>query len=398
MGKHLAASSNPRARWMALVAGCVAVLAACGGGTTGGTSTGNTAGVAHAKANLAKYPNEVSYPPPGPAFNTSSAAGKTVEYIGVDMSVPILQTISGQLQEALGHVGAKLFICDGKGNPTEWKRCADQGIARKVAAIIVESFPPELITQSIQAASAAGIPVIDGNNGDPTATGNSDSTQPDAFLKGESARVAFEYSLSGILTADWVIADSNGTAHVLILGTSDVPNTKALINKGMEAEFATYCPGCAVTRKDVPIAQWATGLGPLTQSSLASDPTIKYVMPCFDGMSTFTNPAITQAGKASTVKVATFNADLDPMKNMAAGNLVTVDVGSQNPYEGWAYADQALRLMTGNPPVANEKVPVRVFDRNNVKGLSLTPDAEKSGIWYGPSTYKQMFLGLWGAS
>src|SRR5579883_69647 len=122
--------------------------------------------IATAQANLKAYMGQMKWQAPGPAFNASKAKGKTVWYIGIDMSVPILQTISGQLTEALKHVGVSVHVCDGKGNPTEWKRCADNAVAQKAGAIIVESFPPELITSSIAAANKAGIPVIDGNNGD----------------------------------------------------------------------------------------------------------------------------------------------------------------------------------------------------------------------------------------
>jgi ribose transport system substrate-binding protein len=152
-----------------------------------------------------------------------------------------------------------------------------------------------------------------------------------------------------------------------------------------------------MTTKSVPIAQWSTNLGPLTQSSLSSDPKITYIIPAYDGMSTFVLPAIRQAGKADSVKVATFNADLDPMQNMAKGNMIGVDVGSHNTYEGWAYADQALRLMTGQDPLKDELVPIRVFTADNVKDLQLTPAAEKSGIWYGQPTYEAEFKKLWGA-
>ena len=85
------------------------------------------------------------------------------------------------------------------------------------------------------------------------------------------------------------------------------------------------------------------------------------------------------------------------MKKMAAGQSIVVEVGSHNAYEGWAYADQSLRLMTGQQPLANELVPARVFDRNNVKELQLTPEAERSGVWFGDDSYKSKYTALWGA-
>jgi ribose transport system substrate-binding protein len=361
----------------------------CGSSKSGGASSaksGDTAGVQQAAAAYKAEMGTVKWKAPGPAFDASKAAGKTVHYVGVDMSIPILQTISSELKVALAKVGAKLVICDGKGQPTQWKSCADDAVNRKAGAIIVESFPAQLIAGSLANAKKAGIPVIDGNNADPT----------DPLLKDIDARVAFQYSKSGRLVSDWVIADSKGKANVLILATSDVPNSKAVVNNGYEAELKDKCPGCKFKTKNLPIAQWSTNLGPLTQSSLSSDPNIDYIIPAYDGMSTFVLPAIRQAGKADKVKVATFNADLDPMQNMAKGNIITVNVGSHNTYEGWAYADQALRLMTGQKPLGDELVPLRVFTRDNVGALKLDSATEKSGDWYGDPTYKTEYAKLWG--
>src|SRR5262245_27902107 len=301
-------------------------VAACGGSDNSSSGTGSSTSasgdegansqVAAAEAAYKAEMGEAQWKAPGPAFDASKAAGKTVYYIGVDMSIPILQTIAGQLKAALATAGAKLVVCDGKGQPTEWKSCADNAVARKAGAIIVESFPADLIAGSLANAKKAGIPVIDGNNADPT----------DPLGPGTDARVAFQYSKSGRLVSDWVIADSKGKANVLILATSDVPNSKAVVKNGYEAELKEKCPGCKFTTKSIPIAQWSTNLGPLTQSSLNSDPNINYIIPAYDGMSTFVLPAIRQAGKADKVKVATFNADLDPMQNMAKGNMIGVDV------------------------------------------------------------------------
>jgi ribose transport system substrate-binding protein len=374
------------------------VIAGCGSSRSSSSSAGNAASngssstsggssqVQAAKAAYEAYMGPAMWKPVGPPFDARKAAGKTVWYIGIDMSEPILHTISDQLKAALATVGVNLQICDGEGRPTQWNACANDAVDRHANAIIVESFSPLLVASALARAKAAGIPVINGNTGDPTAP----------LSPGTDANVAFQYSESGRLTSDWVIADSNGKANVLVLATSDAPNSSALVNSGYLAEFKAKCPGCTVTTKDVAVSQWSTGLAPLTESSLTANPNIDYVIPAYDGMSTFVDPAIQSAGKANSVKVATFNADLEPMQQMAKHNLIEVDVGSDNSYEGWAYADQALRLMTGNKPVANELVPVRVFTRDNVNSFHLTQAADSSGVWFGPPTYVAEYKKLWG--
>lgn len=349
----------------------------------GDTSAG---GVKKAEARIADFSEEPAWSPPGPAFDASKASGKTVWYVSIDQSIPILQTFTAELKTALDEANVGLEICDGKGTPTEWKRCFDLAVARGADLIIDESINPELVAGAVEKADARGIPVVDGNITDPAA---------EAF-PGFAARVALPFRTAGSLVADWIIADSGGEANVLVLSTSDNPNAAQVADQGALAEFDRLCPDCKTRVEAVPTAQWATDLGTLTQSTLTSDPTIDYVLPIYDGMSTFILGPIRQAGATDRVKVATFNANLDPLKNMANGNLIHVDVGSNNAYVGWAYADQVLRLLSGVEPVEDEKVPLRVFTRENVGDLELTPAAERSGEWYGEPVFKDEFVKLWG--
>lgn len=63
----------------------------------------------------------------------------------------------------------------------------------------------------------------------------------------------------------------------------------------------------------------------------------------------------------------------------------------------WYAADQAPRMMTGQPSNANVNFPYqRMFTSSNINDLALTPAAEKSGEWYGSTDYQNGFLKLWG--
>src|SRR5262249_23428566 len=120
-----------------------------------------------------------------------------------------------------------------------------------------------------------------------------------------------------------------------------------------------------------------------------------YVLPIYDGMTTFVTPAITQAGAQSRVKEVSFNADLSPMKDLVAGRQLAADVGISVPWQGWQYADQALRLLAKKKPVI-EQTPIRIFIPSNSKKLRLTEAAQATGEWYGPVDFKSHFKQLWG--
>lgn len=367
------------------------VLAGCSSNGSSGAKAGSGSGgappdIAHSTAQLQQYGGVSTWNEPGPKFDASGAKGKTVWYIPSDYSVPIFHTISSNMQTALEKAGASLTVCDGKGNPTQFNACFNNAVAQNAGVVIFDSLYSETIAGGIAAANAKKIPVIMGNDQDPTAP----------LPKGVDAQVSFEYSLSGRLVSDWIIKDSGGAADVLLTNTTDNPNSSAVLDKGYAAELTKYCSSCKFTTKALSISQWATDLPSITSSALTANPNINYVVPEYDGMTAFMGPAIKQLGKANSVKVATFNADLAQMQMMANGDLVYVNVGGNNAYEGWAYADQSLRLMTGTKPVANENVPVRVFTRDNVKSLKLTTAAADSGEWYGTADYRSEYQKLWG--
>lgn len=389
---------------LGVVVSAMLALAACTGSNSGNaeSNSGNVSepagnagtasqGIAHATAQVETYSRTSNWVAPGPAFNARKAAGKTIWYIPSDYSVPIFHTIVAGFNAALSHVGVHLTVCDGKGNPAQFATCMNEAVAQNAGAIIFDSLYPETISTGIAAAAAKNIPVIMANDQSPG--GPLPSGYP-----GITAQVSFEYTLSGRLVADWIIKDSNGHANVLLTDTTDNPNSKSVLSDGYLYELQHYCPGCKETVKQLTISEWASQLPSITTSALTSDPTLSYVVPEYDGMTAFMGPAIQQMGKAESIKVATFNADLQQMQEMKSGQMVYVDVGSNNAYEGWAFADQALRLMAGLKPVADEHIPVFVFTRDNVGSISLTTAAANAGSWYGGTAYQGGYLKLWGVS
>jgi ribose transport system substrate-binding protein len=70
-------------------------------------------------------------------------------------------------------------------------------------------------------------------------------------------------------------------------------------------------------------------------------------------------------------------------------------MGINYAYQGWAIADAAFRMMLGKPPV-EEKIPQRLFTKENIGSIELTKEAEASGEWFGSTEFTQMFTKLWG--
>jgi ribose transport system substrate-binding protein len=331
-----------------------------------------------AKVTAAEAPP--TFTAPGPAFDASKAKGKKLWVIDVASSIPLTQVTDDAALQALGLVGATLVRFDGKGSVSEFARGVDQAVADKADAIALFAIDPNIVTGPVQKAIAAGIPILVLQYGDANA-------QLPLNLK---AHITYCYSCAGELMADFIVADTKGQqASVDLIVSPEVSNSKPLVT-GFTNALTAGCPSCTVRTDNVPIADWQTRIPTTVKSNITSDHSIKYVVPIYDGMSLFAIPAIQTSGR-SDVKIVTFNASLGVMQNLDQGKVVSADVGSPQAWEGWALADQFMRVVTGQQPIADEHVGLRMFDATNIKSIDLTKP-EKD--WYSVQ-YEPVFRTMW---
>jgi ribose transport system substrate-binding protein len=147
-----------------------------------------------------------------------------------------------------------------------------------------------------------------------------------------------------------------------------------------------------VTIEEVAIPDWSSRLPTLTRTLLTQYPDLQYIVPLVDGMALNIVPALEQANKADQVKISTFNATPAVMKLMRDGSPVKADVGGANTWEGWAYVDQSLRLLTGAEPV-EQNVPLRMFDTTNVDTIDVDGNEDD---WYDTQKAIDGYKQLWG--
>jgi ribose transport system substrate-binding protein len=378
-------------KMLAVLAGTASlalVLGACSSGEAGGDGGGSASGSVPAAVTekLSSYsePQELDYA--GQPFDVSSVQGKTVWWVTQYSGNPFLATVGKNFKAAMDAVGVKVTECDGKGNPVDASNCLDQAVAQGAAAVQMDGPEPTTYANSLPAAAAAGIPVLAGSG--------VDASTP--LIEGQTGVSSQPFGLTGELAADWVIKDSGGKANVLFLTTPDVIGSTTE-EEAFSKELEANCPDCKVTVKGVTLANWASDLGPTTSAELVKDPNLNYVVPTFDPMTQFVNPAIQQTGKSSSVKVVSVNGNLAFMQDMASGNSLTKAlVGIDLNALGYIEADQMLRAMTGNQPLEKAYAPVRVFDEASVGDLDLTEQAANDGSWYaGTGSTSDLFAGLW---
>ncbi len=367
---------------VAIIVGLVACSTATK--TTSSTSTASSAaGVAAATAELAKYTAVPTFKAPGATIDISSLKGKTIYSIEQSASNPFVAAADASEAKIAKTYGIDFVKYSTQGTPAKWIRGINAAIDAKAGAILLNAHDPRLVAPQITAAKAAGIPVISEQFFD-----LSQASQVPTTLAGTRSD---NFTQAAKLLADQAISDTGGKADVVVVENSEQLSTLAML-ASMKQEFAANCPGCTIKYINVPSADWATKIQSSVQSALVSDPNVNYVIPIYDPMTQFVVPAITAAGKTTSVHIATFNGTPAALTMLEQGPIVKMDIGENLEWLAYANLDEAFRAMLGAPTVTNENTALRVFTSANVKDTG-TPPAFNTG--FGVS-YVSGYATLWG--
>ena len=389
-----------RARLLGVTVGLIGItaMAACsssdGSGSSGDTSNSaasSSSGAGSSSNQFAALQQEIDQytkmptaVEPGPAFDASKAKGKTIWTVPTSSSVPILKLQNDALVAALKPLGVKVVNYSADGSPDSWVTAMNQAIANKADAIVIEGIDPNLIAPQIAQARAAKIPVI----WDFAIEGPLSEVAPTV-----SATVPLPFTLSAKLMADLAVVQTNGKANVVQYGLK-TQRQNPVYTDGISKALAAACSSCKIdSYQDEPIPNWSQQLTSETRNLLTSKPDVNVLMPYFDGMVQFIEPAVTQANAQGQVRIITHDGTPSVLNSIKNGEVVTADVGTSNTWQAWATADQALRLLSGVPPVADEKIPVRIWTKDNI--AEATGDNAEGG--YGDS-YMAMYKKLWGVT
>jgi ABC-type sugar transport system substrate-binding protein len=375
-----------------LLAACGTTSSAGSGGssdasTGSGTLSSLPSGVADAiKADLAKYSAGVNQDPTvKPVTGAGELKGKTVWYVPIGASVPILAAFGTGLQQALSQLDIKMHTCDGKLLPTDMAACLNEAVTQGADAVVTGYIDYKLIPNAFNNLVAHNIPVL-------VAGASNDSGKP------QTAKMAFYDTTSDVnltlkLEMESVIANSGGKAKILFVGVLDSP--QLVQGSGYARQFVKEnCPGCSFTEIDYDTAA-ITQVPSKVSAALIANPGTTYVVDESDAAGPGTLQGLEAAGYAHKVKMAGTNADLDGLQRIKAGSVQFADVGASPIYFGWLFADGIVTMLTGALPVAYLDE-VRVFTKDNVADLELTPAAYATNSWYGSNDFESGFRTAWG--
>ncbi len=333
----------------------VAVLASCGTSTgEGAAQAGSVDGAACASGARQAVDDSRRSPqlvlPPG-GLDLASLKGKSVWMI-LAVNTPATAEIGRGFEAAAAAAGVTPTVFDGRGAVATWAAGIAQAQAQGASGIILLSIPPETVAQPIADAAGRGVTVVDSFAGGPTAP----------LAQGVFAHTTFDPAASGRTLADWVLADSNCRANVLIVGAESL----ALHTEMMEAARARIserCPSCTATVQNIDLATMATTLQPRVEASLRQDSNTNYVISALDAAVTFIQPAVASSGR--DVKIVGHDGVATNIDFIRNGSGQSAD-GALPPLGilGWMGMDQVARGILKAPP-STTVLPIRLVDSTN---------------------------------
>ena len=363
------------------------------GGTLSATSasasntTAVAKGIALAKARLAPYTRLPVFKAPGPAFNARKVMhNKIIFSIPVNSSDQFVQTLEDGIASAAKKVGFKFVDYQNSGSPAQWVTGMNEAISEHVSVIdLLAGINPSTLAPQIRAAKAAGIKVVSSDTygiGQPA----------DPILNGT---VDAPYGQTAKLQADWMTVHSNGRGQILLIGSGDVAASPFGI-AAEQAEFKQVCPDCKVYTIDIPVANWASQTQTQVQAQLQAHPNLTYISPVYDSQSQFIIPAITTANKVGKVHIVSYDGTPFVLGDMQTehGSMVQMDVGEDLEWVSLAILDNEMRIAGRLRPVANEGIPLYLWDVQNVNHAGRPPQNNKG---YGAADITGYYK-LWGVA
>jgi ribose transport system substrate-binding protein len=296
--------------------------------------------------------------PPGPAFDASAAAGKSLFVMPVSSQLPVCDQVSKDMVAIAERVGMTATYFENDGQTASWVQGISQALSRGYDAIaLVCGINPDALAPQMQQARDAGVPVVDLHLSDVSVPAN------DLI----AAQTSGEFARSMRLAAASALVSSDGAPLDALVITSNENPPSVTMQQAATDAFAEYCgDACEVRVENVPIPDWATKVQSTVSSALVADRDIRAVIPVYDGMIPPAVAAVQGSGVAGA-KVYTFGGTPEYVTLMGNGAPIGGNNGPQHLWMAYSGMDQVLRLLSGQPavPAADEYAPYRLWTPNN---------------------------------
>lgn len=315
----------------------------------------------------------------GPTIPLDSAPEqKTVAWL--ECSLPSCAAIGVGFTAAAEKLGWNLEVISWS---TDAAAAFQQALDQGVDYVAITGTAPALIQDQLDQANAAGIPTM--------SCFDASEPSPDGFAMqcGDATAVA----RAGDLIANAIIADSGGTANVMMVNIPDF-TVLAVERDSSQAAYDANCPDCTFTELALTLDQLLAGEVPgAVVSALQADPEIDYVHFAFDGVAGGVSATLAEADLLEGRKLVGVDYNGAILQEIVDG---TMQFWTTNPkeYSAWLMMDAMARHAVGMENTeerANALLPTFIVNSPEVAEPLIPTDG-----WPGPADQGDQFAALWG--
>jgi ribose transport system substrate-binding protein len=326
------------------VTGCSSSGGNSGGGgsgnSSGSTSSSSAAGVAWAKALIAKYGTRPTSIPSGTAITTPVPTGKNIAFI--NCPVASCGTYVPVVQKAADVLGWKLEVVPTDGTPESQKQAWATVFRKGYDGVIFDNVERPVIDAELKQAASKGLFTVGWEVDFPAGEGLSSKV-------GGLDMTA----LWGEIGAAEMIAESNGKGNALLATVTSIPAAKSAAD-GYLAAVRAHCPDCSADLLDIPLTALGKDVPQRIVSALRAKPNHYNYLPLGIGPLLQGLPSALSAASIKQPHIITLGStDPDIMQAISDGQM-DATVGASIYGEFWAAIDALARHFTDTPQISQE--------------------------------------------
>lgn len=311
-------------------------------------------------------------------FAARQLAGRTIWVVNSSSTDSFAVGIQEGVSAAASRVGLAVRIVNGQGSAEVQDQGVLEAVGAHASAIIVDAAALQVLSTGLASAAAAHIPVID------VAVSVPHGPHP----LGDYQHIAVPYPLTGRLMADYIVAHLRTAQPMLALFDNEYSSVAARDGAAL-AVFDAECGRCDVVHHEVPFATLGSTAPSTIVSLIERVPGIHWIFSAYDAQAVDAVAAVKAAGDTRSVKVVSADGSAPNLANVQSGGVEVADVGEPAAWMGWAAVDAAMRAILRLPKV-EEVIPVRLFNRADLKGVNVNSQTALFG-----GAYVTGFLKLW---
>ncbi|MDH6626177.1 ribose transport system substrate-binding protein [Streptomyces sp. LBL] len=315
----------------------------------------------------------------GPTTGPAAVPGKTLVYVAQTMTNPGVAGVANGLREAAKVIGWKVRVIDGQGTPAGIQAALSQAVGVKPSGIVLGGFDPRATSAQVARANAEGIPLVGWHAVDSPGP----SKHPDLFTN-----VTTQVEDVADISADWIIAHSDGRAGVVVFTDASIPfarNKSQLIEK----RLATCADVRLLASENIPIPD-AGSRTPQEVSSLLSRFRGRwtYSVAINDLYFADAAPALREAGRKGSgppFNIGAGDGDPSAFQRINSRQYQAATVPEPLTEQGWQIVDEFDRAFAGRSASAYV-APVHISTAGNSSGARA----------WDPPGYREAYRKIWG--